>query len=162
MILCGARLGLRPGEVVGLHLEDIDWRAGTLRIRKRKTGRGALLPLPHDVGRAIAAYLRGERPPTRARHVFVLHRLHVGAPASARVFGDAMRAALGRAEITAPVGGPYVLRHTLATRLIRRGASLKEIADILGHHSLEATQIYAKLDLPSLRDVALPWPEVAS
>jgi site-specific recombinase XerD len=162
MILCGARLGLRPCEVVGLRLEDIDWQAGTLRVRKRKTGRGALLPMPHDVGRAITAYLRRERPPTQSRHIFVLHCRHAGAPASPRVFGDAMRQALDRAGIAAPVRGPYILRHTLATRLIRRGASLKQVADILGHRSLEATQIYAKLDLPSLREVALPWPEVAS
>jgi site-specific recombinase XerD len=162
IIVCVARLGLRAGEVVGIRLEDIDWRAGVLHIHTRKTGRGALLPLPVDVGEAIVEYIKNGRPSTRARHVFVLHNLRVGEPATQRTVYDAVKVAIEKAGIDAPICGINLLRHTLATRLIRSGASLKEIADLMGHRSLEATRIYAKLDLDSLRQVAQPWPEVLS
>ena len=162
MILCIARLGLRASEVVRICLEDIDWRAAVLRVPTRKTGRGALLPLVTDVGKAVAEYIEAGRPPTRSRCVFVLHHLRVGEPARQQTVSDAIRAALDRAGVEAPIRGPNLLRHTLATRLVRSGASLKEIADLLGHRCLETTQIYAKLDLESLREVAQPWPEVTS
>lgn len=162
MILCVARLGLRASEVVRIRLEDIDWRAGMLHVPTRKTGRGALLPLATEVGEAVAAYLKDGRPKTRSRHVFVLHHKRVGEPTTQQTMHDAMRFALGKAGIDAPVRGPNLLRHTLATRLVRSGASLKEVADLLGHRRLETTQIYAKLDLESLREVAQPWPEVVS
>lgn len=162
MILCVARMGLRASEVVRIRLEDIDWRAAELRVSKRKTGRGALLPLVADVGEAIAEYIRDGRPATKSRHVFVLHHLRVGEPATPQTLSDAVPAALEKAGIQAPVRGPNLLRHTLATRLVRSGTSLKEIADLLGHRYLETTQIYAKLDIESLREVAQPWPEVAS
>lgn len=162
IILCVARLGLRGSEVVRICLEDIDWRAAELHAHTRKTGRGALLPLVADVGEAIAEYIKEARPPTTSRHIFVLHHLRVGEPATSQTVSDAIRAALQRAGIEAPFLGPNLLRHTLATRLVRSGASLKEIADLLGHRRLETTQIYAKLDVDSLREVARPWPEVAS
>jgi site-specific recombinase XerD len=161
MILCLSALGLRAGEVAGLRIDDIDWRAGTVTIRSRKTRRGAHLPLPPEVGRAIVGYLRHGRPKTDDRHVFVLHHIRVGAPMhDGTVVSQAVDKALHRAEIAAPSFGAHLLRHTLATRMVRRGASLKEIADVLGHSSLAATGIYAKTDVPSLADVAMPWPEV--
>jgi integrase/recombinase XerD len=156
-----ASLGLRAGELAALQLEDIDWRAGTVHIRTRKTGRGAVLPLPRAAGQAIVAYLRRGRPATADRHVFTVHqqgRLGIGISGS-RV-AAVVRCALLRAGIKAPAYGAHVLRHALATRMIRRGARLEEIADVLGHRSLDTTAIYAKVDLPALRDVALPWPEV--
>ena len=159
IVLCLSSLGLRAGEVAGLHLEDLDWRAGTVHVRTRKTGRGALLPLPHELGRAFVAYLRSGRPPTVERHLFVVHR-GSGAPMKSRAIRDVVRFALRRAGIAAPTMGSHLLRHTLATRMVRGGASLKEIADLLGHRSVDTTAIYAKVDLPSLRNVALPWPEV--
>ncbi|MCG8455347.1 MAG: site-specific integrase [Holophagales bacterium] len=162
IILCAARLGLRASEVAKIQLEDIDWRASILNVRARKSGRGAALPLPHDVGEAIIEYLRDGRPATRSRHVFVLHHLRVGAPATSGVVSEAVKNALQQADIDAPSQGAHLLRHTLATRLIRRGASLKEIADLLGHRCLESTRVYAKLDLASLRKVAQPWPKVTS
>jgi integrase/recombinase XerD len=162
MVLCVARLGLRAGEVARILFEDIDWRGARLHIRSRKTGRGAVLPIPVDVGEAIVEYLRDGRPATSCRQVFVLHHLRIGEPATPCTVYDAVKVALDKAEIDAPIRGPNLLRHTLATRLIRRGASLKEIADLFGHQCLEATQVYAKLDLSSLRTVAQPWPEVAS
>lgn len=161
IVLCLSTLGLRPGEVAGLRLEDIDWRGGTIQLRARKTGRGAVLPLPREAGRAIAVYLREERPTTDERRVFVQHRgSRRGGPISnTAVTGVAVRA-LQRAGVEAPFGGAYVFRHTVASRLVQRGASLKEVADFLGHRCLDTTAIYAKLDLPALREVALPWPEV--
>ena len=162
MILCVARLGLRCGEVVRIQLDDVDWRAAVLHIRSRKTGRGASLPIPADVGAAIVDYIQHGRPRTGSRHVFLLHHLRVGDPATPYTLYAAVSVALAEAGIEAPSRGPNLLRHTLATRLIRGGASLSEIADLLGHRCLETTQIYAKLDLPSLRAVAQPWPEVES
>jgi integrase/recombinase XerD len=162
MILCVARLGLRASEVVHLRLEDIDWRSAILNVPTRKTGRGALLPLVADVGEAIVEYIENGRPKTTSRHLFVLHHFRIGEPASPPVVSNAVSAALDKAGIEASIRGANLLRHTLATSLIRSGASLKEIADLMGHCRLEATQIYAKLDTESLREVAQPWPEVAS
>ncbi len=161
IVLCLATLGLRPREVAELRLEDIDWRSGTVRLLTRKTRRGAVLPLPRVAGRAIVAYLRGARPITDERRVFVqLLGSHRGEPISSNAVSAVVVRALRRAGIEAPLAGAYVLRHTVASRMVQRGASLKEVADFLGHRSLDSATIYAKLDLPALREVALPWPEV--
>lgn len=164
MILCLARLGLRAGEVADLELADIDWRAGTLRIRRRKSRREAILPLPPDVGRAITDYLRGSRAKTRttSRRVFVRLRQGVGEPIGSLLVTQAVRYALRDAGMEAPSHGAHLLRHTLATRMVNRGTPLKEIADVLGHTSLATTAIYAKVDVASLSEVPLPWPETAS
>jgi site-specific recombinase XerD len=162
IILCMARLGLRASEVVRLRLEDLDWRNATVRVRTRKTGHGALLPLPGEVGTALAGYLQHGRPDTRARQVFVLHRLRVGAPISSSVVGRAVDNAVRRAGIDAPMHGANLLRHSLATDLLNHGASLREIADLLGHSSLATTRIYASVDVAALREVALPWPQATS
>jgi site-specific recombinase XerD len=161
IVLCLSSLGLRPGEVAALHLEDLDWRRGTIHLRTRKTRQGAIVPLPRDAGRAIVEYLRRERPMTDERSVFV-QRLgrRAGAAISSAVVSDAVARALLRAGIEAPLAGAYLLRHTVASRLVRRGTSLKEVADLLGHRCLDTTTIYAKLDVPALSEVALPWPEV--
>ena len=161
IVRCLATLGLRPGEVAALQLEDIDWRQGTLQLRTRKTRRGAVLPLPREAGRAIVNYLRRERPATAERRVFVQHRgRHRGAPLSSHSVTTAVARTLHRAGIQTPLTGASVFRHTLASRLVRRGTPLKEVADLLGHRRLDTTTIYAKLDLPALCEVALPWPEV--
>ena len=161
IVLCLASLGLRPGEVAELRLEDVDWRCGTLHLRTRKTRRGAVLPLPRDAGRAIVDYLRRERPKTGERRVFVQHLGdRRGAPVSSAVISAAVVRALQRAGVEAPLAGAYVFRHTVASRMVRRGVSLKEVGDFLGHRSLDTTAIYAKLDVPALSEVALPWPEV--
>ncbi len=161
IVWCLSTLGLRPGEVAALHLDDVDWRQGTIRLRTRKTGRGAVLPLPREAGRAIVDYLRQERPRTDERRVFV-HYLgrRRGAAISRGVVTGAVARALRRAGIDSPIAGAYVFRHTVASRMVRRGVSLKEVADLLGHRCLDTTTIYAKLDIASLREVALPWPEV--
>ena len=162
IILCLARLGLRASEVVALRLEDLDWRNATVRVRARKTGHGALLPLPAEVGAALADYLQHGRPGTPARQVFVQVRLRPGAPISSSIVGRAVDNALRRAGMDAPVRGANLLRHSLATGLLGRGASLREIADLLGHSSLATTRIYAAVDVAALREVALPWPQVTS
>jgi integrase/recombinase XerD len=162
IILCMARLGLRASEVTRLRLEDIDWREAAVRVRTRKTGHGALLPLPGIVGAALADYLQHGRPGTRARQVFVLHRLRAGAPISDSIVGRAVDNALRQAGIEAPIRGANLMRHSLATGLLGHGASLSEIADVLGHRSLVTTQIYASVDVAALREVALPWPQATS
>ncbi len=161
MVLCLSTLGLRPSELADLRLEDIDWRVGTVELRIRKTRRGAVLPLPREAGRAIVDYLREERPKTEERQVFVKHLgPRRGEPISRTAVSEVVARALRRAGVDAPLAGAYVFRHTVASRMVRRGTSLKEVADFLGHRSLDTTTIYAKLDLPALHDVALPWPEV--
>ena len=162
IILTIARLGLRPGEVVRLRLEDLDWRNAAVRVRARKTGHGALLPLTSEVGTGLADYLQHGRPDTDAREVFVLHWLRAGAPISTSIVGRAVRRAVDNAGIDAPVRGGNLLRHSLATELLAGGASLPEIADLLGHSSLATTRIYAAVDIGRLREVPLPWPQAGA
>jgi integrase/recombinase XerD len=160
IVLLLASLGLRPGEVAGLRLEDIDWRAGSVRLRERKTRRGGVVPLPREAGRALVAYLRTGRPQTDERRVFVQQLgARQGEPISSNAVSAVVVRALGRAGVQTPLAGAYVLRHTVASRMVRNGASLKEVADLLGHRALDSAAIYAKLDLAALREVALPWPE---
>jgi integrase len=163
MVLCLSTLGLRPGGVAALELEDFAWRRGIVRLRPRKTRRGTTLPLPRDAGRAIVDYLRQERPQSSDRRVFLQHLgRRRGVPISSGVVSAAVYRALKRTGTEAPIAGAYVFRHTVASRMVRKGTSLKEIADFLGHRCLDTTTIYAKIDVPALREVALPWPEVTS
>lgn len=161
MCLCLCRLALRASEVALLRLDDIDWRSGILCIGG-KSRRESQLPLPADVGRAIAAYLRHGRPQTQTRRVFVRHQLPVGAELGASSVRIAIRRGFERAGLEVVSKGTHVLRHTAATNMIRAGATLKEVADVLRHRSIDTTTIYAKVDLPRLTEVAMPWPEVRS
>jgi site-specific recombinase XerD len=157
VLLLLARLGLRACEIVALSLDDIDWDTGRITIRC-KGGRWAQMPLPADVGEAIAVYLRTGRPRCVCRHVFLRHR------APLRGFGDSItvstivRRALIRAGIDSVRKGAHLFRHTLATDLLREGASLDEIGELLRHRSPNTTAVYAKVDLTALRTLALPWP----
>ena len=162
IILCMARLGLRVSEVCRLELDDIDWRQGVVSVRTRKTGHGARLPIPAEVGCALAEYLEHGRPDSTVREVFVLLRLRRGAPISASIVGRAVQRALERAGIDAPTRGGNLLRHSMATELQARGVRLVEIAGLLGHSELATTRIYAAVDVDALREVALPWPGMAS
>jgi integrase len=162
MALCLARLGMRAGEVAGLCLEDFDWRAGTVRIAAGKRRRPHVLPLPVDVGRAIVGYLRQGRPPTSSRRLFVKHFPPVGEPIRSNVVANAVRRAHVRAGFKGRAPGTHVLRQTAASRLLNAGASLKEIADLLGHRHIDTTAIYTKVDLRKLAEVALAWPEAES
>jgi|KBSMisStandDraft_5_1062788.scaffolds.fasta_scaffold210365_2 site-specific recombinase XerD len=152
-----ARLGLRACEVVALNLEDIDWENARITIRS-KGGRWAQLPLPNDVGKALAAYLRYGRPCCSCRRVFIRDRApRMGFANSIAVSTLVMRA-LKRAGVDSARKGAHLFRHSLATDMIRRGASLDEIGELLRHQSPNTTAIYAKVDLPALRPLALPWP----
>ena len=156
MVRLALDLGLRRGEIAGLALEDIDWRAGTIRLRRTKGGREDILPLPDTTGRAIADYLRLERPQTTSRAVFVRHATLCGRPIGPDCVGKTIRQAYARAGL--PYTRAHLLRHTMASRLLAGGSSLKEVADVLRHRSLDTTLIYAKLDSRNLSAVALPWP----
>lgn len=148
------RLGLRAGEVAALTLDDVDWRSGELTVH----GKGrheSRLPLPRDVGRALAAYLRHSRPGVSTRSLFLRSRAPYGGVRSSTIVAVAQRA-LRRAGVLA--GGAHLLRHTAATQLLRRGASLPEIAHVLRHRHIDTTAIYAKVDLASLGALARPWP----
>jgi site-specific recombinase XerD len=158
MALCQAVLGLRVGEVVNLQIDDIDWHRGTIRIAPGKTSRERQLPLVVRVGRAIADYLRGGRPACACRNVFVRHRAPSG-PLSIHLVTGVYRLTFAKAEACKGLCGTHILRHTAATNMLQRGANLKEIADVLGHRLIETTTIYAKVDLPTLGRVAMPWPE---
>jgi len=149
-------LGLRGAEIVELCLEDIDWRASTFVVRKNKQRRERLLPLPSLVAKAILSYLRTGRPSSSSRQLFLCHRLPVGQPMTTERLRGAVRRIMRRAGLTG--GGPHRLRHSFATRLHARGASLKEVADVLGHQDFDTTAIYARVNLSQLRKVALPWP----
>jgi len=157
---CLLGLGLRASEVAGLKLADVDWRAGILTLPAGKTRRASRLPLPASVARALADYLRYGRPKTSDRALFVHHRPPRGRGIGPEVVRSAMRLAYARAGLDPRLTGTHVLRHTSATRLLRVGVSMKEIADVLGHRSLDTSAIYAKVDLPALTAVALPWPGV--
>lgn len=154
---CFVDLGLRTTEVARLGLNDIDWRQGLVRIRG-KGCRVDVLPLPQATGRALVDYLRHGRPPTSSRALFLRHRPPPGTPATPCVVRAAVRYAAARSGVEGCLHGPQVLRHTLAQRLVQGGTPLKQIADLLRHRSLDTTTIYAKVDLPTLNRVALPWP----
>jgi integrase/recombinase XerD len=154
---CLVDLGLRAGEVARLRLDDFDWRGGTVQIRG-KGQRNDLMPLPAQTGRAIAQYLREGRPANSHRMLFARHQGPLNAPITAYAIGKIIRGTAARAGLSALTHGPHLLRHTAAQRLIHGGATLKNVADFLRHRSLDTTTIYTKIDMPSLRRVALPWP----
>jgi site-specific recombinase XerD len=154
MMTLVARLGLRSIEVARLQLGDVDWRAGELVVRG-KGRRQDRLPLPAEVGDALVAYLSGGRNPEGARHVFLTCRAPRG-PIRADLVGDVVERACHRAGL--PHVGPHRLRHALAGELLRRGAGLVAISQVLRHQDLATTALYAKVDLAVLRHVAQPWP----
>ncbi|WP_213956694.1 MULTISPECIES: tyrosine-type recombinase/integrase [unclassified Variovorax] len=154
MVRCLIDLGLREREVVSLELDDIDWEAGTLRIGKGKSRRVDVMP--QTTGRAIAAYLRSERPTTVNRRVFVRHVAPLDEPIRPDVVRNTVRKAYLRCGL--PYTRVHILRHTLARRLLETGGTLKEVADMLRHRSLDTSMIYAKVDIGRLAAVAMPWP----
>lgn len=158
ILLLLARLGLRAGEVVSLELDDILWRSGEIIVR----GKGRVqdhLPLLSDIGEALALYLQKDRGTTLSRKVFLrmlAPRIGLGGPGAV---GHIVRYAVARAGLRFPNrGAAHFFRHSLATRMIRHGASISEISEILRHRSQSSTLIYAKVDFETLRGVARPWP----
>lgn len=158
VLLLLARLGLRGCEITRLALDDIDWDQARLRIQG-KGGRQSLLPLPADVGAAIAAYLQDGRPICEDRHLFLRTMAPVrGLLDGSDGVGSIVRYALARAKVDAPHRGAHQFRHALAAHMLRQGASLAEIGQVLRHRSPQTTSIYAKVDLDALRTVVMAWP----
>ena len=157
ILLLLARLGLRSGEVASLKLDDIDWNVGQLTVCG-KNGHRSGLPLPPEVGKAIATYLQRGRPYSTSRCVFLRAKAPACGFQGASGVGSIVRHALQRAGVDAPTTGTHQFRHGLATEMLRKGASLGEIGDLLGHRHVQTTKIYTKVDIVALRTLALPWP----
>ena len=157
VLLLLARLGLRAGEIVHLSLENINWAAGEVLIRG-KSAREDRLPLLPEVGRALAAYLKRDRPACSCRRVFIRMKAPRQGFSSSVAVCDIFRRALARSDIHPQHKGAHLLRRSLATRMLRRGASLNQIGEVLRHQLAQTTEIYAKVDLLALRALAQPWP----
>lgn len=158
VLLLLARLGLRACEIVRLTLDDIDWDRAQLRVRG-KGGRESLLPLAADVGEAIAAYLQRGRPSSPDRHLFLRSVAPIrGLMEGSDGIGTIVRHAIIRARVDAPHRGSHQFRHALAVRMLQLGASLPEIGRVLRHRSVQSTSIYAKVDVNTLRTLAMAWP----
>jgi integrase/recombinase XerD len=157
ILLLLARLGLRAGEVAFLELDDIDWRSGQLSVRG-KGGQRNELPLPADVGKAIAAYLQHGRPRSNSRRVFLRVKAPITGFRRSNGVITLVRHSLQRAGIDAPTMGAHQFRHGLATQMLSHGASLSEIGEVLGHRHPQTTSIYAKVNIKALRTLAVPWP----
>lgn len=157
ILLILARLGLRAGEIRALTLEDLDWKEGLITVRG-KAGRFSQLPLPKDVGAAIADYLRYGRPTASSRCVFLRAKAPMEGFRGQSGVGSMVRHALERAGIHSPRKGAHQFRHALACQMLKQGASLSEIGELLRHRSPQTTAIYAKVDLDSLASLALSWP----
>jgi len=158
ILLLLARLGLRAGEIATLELRDVLWRTGEIVVR----GKGRVLdrlPLLSDIGEALVLYLTKDRGACESRQVFlrmIAPRVGLAGPCAV---GDIVRLALARANLRSQSrGAAHIFRHSLATRMIRHGASIAEISEVLRHRSQSTTQIYAKVDFETLREVARPWP----
>jgi integrase len=157
ILLILARLGLRAGEIRALTLDDLDWQEGLITVRG-KAGRFSQLPLPKDVGAAIADYLRHRRPINGTRCVFLRAKAPAGGFRGQSGIGSLVRHTLERAGIDSPRKGAHQFRHALACQMLKQGASLSEIGELLRHRSPQTTAIYAKVDLESLAPLALSWP----
>ena len=158
ILLLLARLGLRAGEIIALRLDDLDWQNARLTVRSKKGGGWAWLPLPSDAGEAIAQYLQNGRPQCACRHVFVRAVAPHVPLSSSPVIAVMVRAAMKKAGVCSPHTGAHVFRHSLASEMLRQGASLQEIGQVLRHKDADTTAIYAKVDLVALRALAVAWP----
>jgi len=152
-----ARLGLRAGEVVALELDDIDWRSGQIKVHGKGSSHDQM-PLLPDVGKALAIYLRRDRPRCSTRRVFVRTRAPYRGFAGSAAVTTIVSRALGRAGLEPPLRGAHLLRHSLATAMLGAGASMAEIGQVLRHRSPATTEIYAKVDFHALHDLVQPWP----
>ena len=153
-----ATLGLRSQEVRKLCLDDIRWRDSEIRLTQTKGRREHVLPLGQEVGEAISEYLIHGRPQTKLPNVFLKHKAPQGPIPPGGGIGRIVKKHLLRAKISAPSYGAHLLRHSLATRMVNQGTAIKQIADVLGHRSINTTAIYTKVDLNNLAEVALPFP----
>ncbi len=155
-----ATYGLRTSEVAALRLDDVEWRAGRIRVPRRKVTTPLLLPLTHEVGAALFDYLRHARPELRCREIFLRARAPAG-PLAPTAVTEAFQAWSRRSGLPISYQGPHCLRHSLAVHLLRQRTSLKAIGDLLGHRSAESTCVYLRLHVDDLRDAALDLPQEA-
>jgi integrase len=162
ILALAAHYGMRPSDIRQLSLDHIDWRGRQIAFPQAKTGRLLALPLLVEVQEALIDYLRAGRPQTEFRNVFVRHLAPYEPFAAKNNLPTIFREALCRAGLGKRMGrkGMYLLRHTLASRLLRAGSSIKAIADVLGHVDLNSTLVYAKVDLAKLETVALTIEEL--
>jgi site-specific recombinase XerD len=160
ILLLLARLGLRASDIVQLRLDDLDWREGMIRV-SGKGRRQTVLPLTQEVGDALAAYIKDHRPQADTDAVFVRSSAPSGAFTDSTAISILVARAMRRTGINCPKrGAAHILRHSVASSMLRQGVSLQEIAGVLRHRSIATTEIYAKVDVITLRQVAQPWPEV--
>jgi integrase len=157
LLLLLARLGLRAGEVVALTLDDIDWEAGLITVQG-KGKRVVQMPLPPEVGSAVADYLSTARPSCASRRVFIRATAPLRGFTNSIAICSLVDRALARAGVESKFRGSHLFRHSLASQMLEDKASLLEIGDVLRHRNPDTTRIYAKVDLVSLRSIALPWP----
>jgi site-specific recombinase XerD len=159
MTLCMLDLGLRGSEVIKLQLADIDWQGHWLHVPGTKTGRGRQLPIPHRVYAALRDYVENARPTMGSfDHVFVRHPRRIGHPLSRCALKAMIFRAYRSCEFPKSWSGTHRLRHTFASRLHRRGAEMKPLADLLGHQRLNSTNDYTQVDPKAMRSLAQPWP----
>jgi site-specific recombinase XerD len=158
ILLCLSEVGLRASDVAGMKLGGIDLASSALVLYRNKPRKTTTLPMTRRLARALDAYLRRGRPACKSPFVFVLHRPPVGRPLTPATVSDIAWRMGERANLRKQVRGAHVLRHTFASRLLCAGASLKQVADLLGHRSIDTTTIYAKVDFKLLSRVAMPWP----
>jgi site-specific recombinase XerD len=151
-------LGLRASDVANLEIDSIDFAARALRVQQRKEREAAVVPMTRRLCSALNTYLRQGRPACASSAVFVRHYAPLGKPLTANGICQVVLRLASRAGLRGRVGGTHVLRRSLASQMLGAGATLKQIADFLGHKSIDTTSLYAKVDLATLSRVALPWP----
>jgi site-specific recombinase XerD len=158
IVLCISELGLRGSDVANLEIGGIDFAARVLRLRQRKEREAAVFPMTPRLFSALKVYLRRDRPASTSAAVFVRHHAPLGKPISPVGISQAVVRVASRAGLRDRVRGAHMLRRSLASRMLNAGATLKQIADFLGHKSIDTTTLYAKVDLVTLSRVAMPWP----
>ena len=158
LLLLVATTGMRNSELRRLEIGDIRWRPGEVHLRRTKNRRGRVVPLLGEAGSALADYLLHGRPKTADRQIFLSHRPPVRPLSSSNTVSMIVRRRLARLGIRPPRAGTHLLRHSLATQMVRKGRPVKEVADLLGHQSIDTTAVYVKVALPQLAAVALPFP----
>jgi site-specific recombinase XerD len=157
ILLLLSRLGLRAAEIVGLNLEDIDWDNALITVWGKGRQR-AQLPLSAEVGQAVARYLHGDRPRCSSRRIFIRDHAPLAGLRHSHAISTIVRSSLEKAGVKSARKGAHLLRHSLATDMLQKGASLDEIGEVLRHKSPDSTAIYAKVELEALRPLGLHWP----
>lgn len=159
ILLLLAQVGLRRGDVAGLHLQDLDARSGTLTVRRSKSRRAFELPVPQDALDAVLRYVRHGRPEAKTSALFVTYAFPYDGAISAHAVSAVVERAFRRSGVQHASHGAHVLRHTLATQLVAARQPLKAVADVMRHKEIDTTAVYVRVDLDRLRAAARPWPE---